>query len=328
MSIHYLDEKERYIIDSVGKYFSDERICNIFCNKQIRFTPPNDFNDPLEFKPILKGNDIHDGYKFQEKHYPSKAEFISRAIIEYYSKRYGVLSLTKAPDSFYMWSMYANGHKGFFLVFKDDFNKQKDLRDEEYWYPIKEVRYSDDYSLEIKDGFIDQNFVDEFAKNNYKKIFFTKTNRWRDEGEYRIVRPLKDKKNKLKKSLFEFKISYITDVIFGVSMSVENKLKIKKLCANENKNINFHQATIVKDKKDHTNKLGKVLIYDIQQDFSWEMLKEADELSLFIDSEILKGKEKIISKLDELPYPPERVIIKKYKSLQAQFQFYERKRST
>jgi len=311
MSIRYLDEKERYIIDSVGKYFSDERICDIFCKRKIRFTPPKDFNDPLEFKPTLKGNDIHHGYKFQKKHYPSKAEFISHAIIKYYSERYGVLSLTKAPDSFYMWSMYANGHKGFFLVFKDDFINQKDLRDGDDWDPIKEVNYTDDYSLKLDVNFIDQAFVDEFAKLNNEKIFFTKTNRWDDEEEYRIVRPLKNKKGKLEKSLFELGLNYITDIIFGVSMSVENKLKIKKLCENKNKNIIYHQATIIKDEKDHNNKLGKVLIEDIPQNLSWELLKECNELHFLLDLETLERKEKIISQLDELPYHPERVNFKK-----------------
>lgn len=54
MAIKYLNNKNRFVIDSYGKYFPDERINNLFCNKKIRFTPPNEFNDPLEFKPILK----------------------------------------------------------------------------------------------------------------------------------------------------------------------------------------------------------------------------------------------------------------------------------
>lgn len=309
MSIHYLDEKERYIIDSVGKYFSDERICNIFCNKQIRFTQPDDFNDPLEFKPILKGNDIHHSYKFQEMYFPSKAEFISRAIIKYYSESYGVLSLTKVPDSFDIWSMYANGHKGFFLVFRNDFYKQKGLLDGDYLYPINEVKYTNDYSLNLDVNFIDQAFVDEFAILHHDKIFFTKSKRWDGEDEYRIVRPLKNTENKLEKSLFELDLNFITSVIFGASMSVENKLKIIELCENENMNINYHQATIIKDKYDHNKNLGKVLIEDFSRD-----LTEFDELEFILDSETLKLNAKIISKIDELPYPPERVILKKKKS--------------
>ncbi len=311
MALYYSKDEERCKINSIGKYFSDERICDIFCKRKIRFTPPKDFNDPLEFKPTLKGNNIYDGYIFQGRHYPSKAEFISHALIAHYSEYYGVLSLTKVPDSFYMWSMYANGHKGFYLGFKDNFNSQRSLIDGNIVYPIREVRYTEDYSLKIEVNFIDQTFVDEFAKSNYDKILFMKTNRWVKEEEYRLVRPLKFKEDSLEKSLFELDLTYVTDVIFGASMSVENKLKIEKQCDIENKNISFHQAMIIKDEKDDINELGKVVIWGIPQDIPWEKLIEMNALHFCTDLEKLKGNGINISKLEELPYSPERVNLKK-----------------
>jgi len=308
MAINFSNSKERFVIDSFGKYFSNERLSNIFIENKIRFTPPNDFNDPLEFKPIIKGIGVHDGYTFEGKHYPSMAEFITKGIMCYYSENYGVLSLTKVPDSFHMWSLYANGHKGFFIVFKNNFNSQKSFVDEKLMpYPISKITYTEDYYLEIQVKYIDQTFVDKFAELNREIMFFTKLNRWINEEEYRIVRPLKYLEDKREKSLFEFDINYISDIVFGASMNINDKIKIKKQC--DNKKIDFYQSMIFKDEKDSDNKLGRVHIWKIPQDIPWDNLVVMDEQRFLSDLEKSKGKKKVISSLKELPYPAERVIL-------------------
>jgi len=305
MAIKYLNNKNRFVIDSYGKYFPDERINNLFCDKKIRFTPPNEFNDPLEFKPILKGNNLHDFYTFQGRPYPSKASMITKGIIGVLSQKYGVLSLTKVPDSFYMWSMYANGHKGFFVVFKDEFNLQKSLLDREYHYAIQKVNYTDNYCLNIEVDFIDLNYADNLLRSNFDKIVFTKLKRWFYEEEYRMVRPLKNLDNKLE-SLFDFDLNYITDIVFGASMTIENKFRIIEIFGE--RDINFYQASIAQDAKDYENKLGKIFIWKIPEDVSLKVLEWADYTHFCSDLEILKGKPIPISKLEDLPYPPERVV--------------------
>jgi len=196
MAIKYSNNKNRFVIDSYGKYFHDQRINNLFYEKKIRFTPPNEFNDPLEFKPTLKGNNLHDFYIFQGRPYPSKASMIREGIIGFLSEYYGVLSLTKVPDSFYMWSMYANGHKGFFVVLKEDFNLQSSLIDDEIHWPIKKVNYTNNYCLNIEGDFVDLNYADNLLRSNFDKIVFAKIKRWMNEKEYRMARLLKKVENK------------------------------------------------------------------------------------------------------------------------------------
>jgi len=174
MSIEYSEQKDRFTIDSYGKYFSNERLHNFFYENKIRFTPPNEFNDPLEFKPTIKGNDLHDTYKLNGRPWPSKADVIADGIIRHLSENYGVLSLTKVPDSFYMWSMYANGHKCFFVVFKSNFNFQQSLLDGELHYPVRVVNYTNNYCLEVEVDYVDLNFANNFTESNLEKICFTK----------------------------------------------------------------------------------------------------------------------------------------------------------
>lgn len=309
MAIEYLNNKNRFVIDSYGKYFPDKRINNLFCEKKIRFTPPNEFNDPLEFKPTLKGSNLQDFYTFQGRPYPNKASMIREGIIGYLFEYYGVLSLTKIPDSFFMWSMYANGHKGFFVVFKDNFNLQPSLYNGYDKWPIKEVNYTNNYCLNIEVDYIDLNLADKLLRSKFDQIVFTKTERWSDEKEYRMARPLKNVENKLERSLFDFDLNYISDIVFGASMSIEDKFRIIEKC--EGINVKFYQASIAQDAKDYENKLGKIFIWKIPEDVPWENLKSTEASHFCSDLEILKRKEIPISKLEDLPYPPERVVARK-----------------
>jgi Protein of unknown function (DUF2971) len=309
MAIKYLEDKKRFIIDSYGKYFSDVRINSVFCENKIRFTPPNEFNDPLEFNPILKGNNLHDSYIYQDRFCPSKADIISRGIIGYLSENYGILSLTKVPDSYYMWSMYSNGHKGLFIVFKDDFNFQPSLIDGEQHWPIKKVNYTNNYYLDIEVDYIDLKYADNLLQANFDKIVFAKLKRWINENEYRMAHLLKNDKNKLERSLFDFDLNYISDIVFGASMSIGDKFRIIEKC--EAINVKFYQATIAQDAKDYENKLGKIFIWKIPENISWKELKWANASHFCSNLEILKGKEIKISQLEDLPYPPERIVERK-----------------
>ena len=71
-----------------------------------------------------------------------------------------------------------------------------------------------------------------------------------------MVRPLKNINHILERTLFEFDLNYISDIIFGASMSVDKKFEIIGKC--ENRGINFYQSMIFKDDKDYEAVRGQL----------------------------------------------------------------------
>lgn len=139
------------------KYCSDDTrvIEGIFACHKIRFTQPAALNDPLESQPIIrfrqrKGKYTH--YVFDGIVFPSEEIWLRVQLVERLRNAFGVLSLTKIPDCFDMWSRYANGHKGFLLEFKADFNKPANMRGKDSKvYEIREVAYVDQYAINVDD---------------------------------------------------------------------------------------------------------------------------------------------------------------------------------
>jgi hypothetical protein len=97
-------------LGSYFKYFSDkpsEIIDGIFRDHKIRFTQPWGMNDPLEFNPILKfpsQTDANISYELNGLPFPSISQFYQVQLIESLINTYGILSLTKQPLSFDVWS--------------------------------------------------------------------------------------------------------------------------------------------------------------------------------------------------------------------------------
>lgn len=103
----------------------------IFEDHKIRFTQPAALNDPLEFQPVIRFEDATDKCRHflcNGEKLPSEKLWLRIQWIEQQLNRYGVLSLTKTPDSFDMWNRYANGHKGLLLKLRADFNTRQCMR--------------------------------------------------------------------------------------------------------------------------------------------------------------------------------------------------------
>ena len=112
--------------DSYFKYCSNdsEVLKGIFKHQKIRFTQPRALNDPLEFNPTMRFHDSEAKYQLYDVNgisFPSIELFFRVQVIESQINAYGILSLTKIPNSFDMWSQYANGHRGFVIELKDGF---------------------------------------------------------------------------------------------------------------------------------------------------------------------------------------------------------------
>jgi hypothetical protein len=114
-------------VGSFCKYCSDNKevINGIFEDHRIRFTQPWAMNDPLEFNPSIrfKSENKYFWLRYDQVLFPSEEWWVRSHLIERWINAFGILSLTKVYDSFDMWSRSANGHKGFLLCLKGNFNE-------------------------------------------------------------------------------------------------------------------------------------------------------------------------------------------------------------
>jgi len=318
------------------KYCSDDLrvIEGVICNHKIRFTQPWGMNDPLEFNPTLQfaDNEIaHQKYELNGILLPSIEMFYRIQVIESQINAYGILSLTTQHRSFDMWSQYANGHKGFVLGFRQGFDLHPCMKSKDGKPNIfKAVDYVEHYNLNLEklaslSGAIPLDVLQS-------ELFFKKTSRWKDEQEYRLVRNLTDCPEYTPKAnhsyrddsvyLFDFSLECINDIIFGASMSVENKRKIINACRGQD--IHFWQAVIIRDVPDDKERISKVNIFPII-----DYLGSLDEIykikpqQLCIDNaqNVDSPKTVKINRLSDLPY------YKDYKELVDQF-FEESKKES
>lgn len=296
------------------KYCSDDEnvINGIFKEHQIRFTQPAALNDPLEFNPIIRfkqSEGKYTNYIFDGIVFPSEEIRIRHHLIERQLNDFGILSLTKVPDCFDMWSRYANGHKGFLIELKSDFFKHPCMASKDgKEYEVRKVEYVDEYAVNI-DELVDEHGLIPFEDFN-KQMFFTKTSRWNYEEEYRMVRRLSDNTNwhRLKNRahrdrnvyLFDFSLDCIVSVTFGACMSLENKEIIIDAC--KCSSINFLQSIIIRDQKDKFDRPANITLVKAE---SFPDLKRMGDLGLFFDQKFIEERQKPaipIKKLSELPY--------------------------
>lgn len=305
---------------SYFKYCSDNSgvIEGIFKLHKIRFTQPWGMNDPLEFNPTIKFQSFqvtHQYYRLDEIVFPSIELFYRTQIIESQINLFGILSLTKTPFSFDMWSKYANGHKGFVLEFKNDFIQHSCMKSKNNKInTLKKVEYMDEYSINFESLFDNNGVILTPALHN--ELFFKKTARWKDEKEYRLVRPLIDSADYSppandtsyrddKVYLFDFSLDCISAITFGANMSIENKKIIADCCSHQD--IQLFQAYIIRNDKDELGLPSRVDIISIKHLDSKEELYQFQPQGFCLDKERI-SKENIennniqIKKLNDLPY--------------------------
>jgi len=300
-------------LGSFLKYCSDDDcvIKGIFEDHRIRFTPPSELNDPLEANPILRFKDrrAYRWFHYDGMSLPSQEWWFRLHLIQRRINKFGILSLTKVWDSFDMWSRYANGHKGFLLWLKGDFNEQPCMLSREGKpYPVIEVEYPPLHTIamgEVLDA------KGRFRREAvHERLFFQKVSRWHAEHEYRMVRPLSDLLDGASadkkpdgdplSGLFGFSLDCVEGVTFGACMSVEKRNWIKRLC--NCSRIPCSQAYVVRDEKEEQalgGKMGKVKM--APADLSARLMDVNPCIldSAYIDDQTSKSE---IASLSELPY--------------------------
>ena len=293
------------------KYLSDNSsvINGIFKLQKIRFTQPAALNDPLEFNPSIKYPRIDTQYtkcSLDGILLPSADDYFRKTYIIDQINNYGILSLTRKRDSFSMWNLYSNGHKGAVLVFKIDFDKHSCmLSPTGERYPLKKVTYDDEYSFSLAD--VSPNDRDEIPMEEINnKFFFKKTSRWVDEQEWRMVRPIHDRDDfdinaPQKPYLFNFSLDCIESIIFGAMMSVENKVLIQNCC--KNYQLSFLQAVIIQNEKGEDGRAGKIILIPEDLFKPNSPIFQMKPNSCIFDKEQIRYKETLpIKEISEHPY--------------------------
>ena len=318
---------------SYFKYCSNDSkvLEGVFRNQKIRFTQPRALDDPLEFNPTMRFNDSQSKYQVYDLNgivFPSIELFFRGQAIESQINAYGILSLTKIPNSFDMWSQYANGHRGFVIEWKDDFWRHSCMKsragDE---YPVRKVNYVEDYAVNLDDLVTTNHEI--LLEVLHKELFFKKTSRWKHEHEYRMVRPLSDspayKPPKTKYPyadvsvyLFPFDWKCVLSVILGANMPTENKRLIAECC--DKHDIPLSQALIIRDHKDWFGRSSTVYIVSLDRDADKDRVLQAKPRLFCTDTISLGNRSTVkIAKITDLPYYKgyEKVVDQLYRNLKA-----------
>lgn len=238
------------------KYVAPARI-DILQDELISFTPPSRLNDAFEMSPLfdkfLDESQVRDeakkafnfSYPLAEKVLRrlniTNEEFLDlmqdcapqelkekttpyhkKCFYERIESEYGVLCLSQRPDNLLMWSHYTLAHQGFVIEFDEQhpfFNQKPQIPGVGF---LEKVKYSKS-----------RPHLQLFCDITPTEMFFSKSEDWQYEQEWRIVRRLIEKTEerfddiqKAKICLFEIPSDCIKGIILGCRMSQEDQEKL------------------------------------------------------------------------------------------------------
>lgn len=164
-------------------------------------------------------------------------------------EKYGVTSFSYVKDDILMWAHYADGNKGFCIVF-DKYLLLETLKYPKEWINFNEVIYKP--KLVEAELLIDKNSI---SFKNAKEILVSKLNVWKRENETRLFTIFP---NSTASRSIKFDKKCIKGLIFGENMHVHDKETIKNLIKNDsayskvcfynaNKDFNKRKMQIIKE---------------------------------------------------------------------------------
>jgi hypothetical protein len=261
-------EQELILYRYYGAIKRDEPVCmeklqELFINCKLKFSSPNDFNDPFDCKSftftlegVKKGEAItwiqnnwvkpnfpaansterreiaeHIYDDFNSGKETDMAEKTSKDIYTQIPDDFLICCFSEIPDSILMWAHYAAGHRGFCI-------KCRFKRDLKIDATLANVAYPDDDCFpEINPILYLQGRDDAVAK-----MFFVKSKHWKYEGEWRMIK--KNDGNQYEQQLPDV----LQGVIFGLKMQDEDKTQIRAWLKQGKSNPEYYQAERVKGK--------------------------------------------------------------------------------
>lgn len=238
--------------DRLYKYTSIDTANLILSTQTLKFSKPQDFNDPFDCDVSLldfeiKGNiNEHVAIEIEKikKQFSDIAEFHKLSsqkgfweelyrksqISKVQSSRICCFSLSN--DIVLMWSHYSNKHAGVCLEFDNKIQKRFLGLNEEADISEGVVGYSAHERI---------NYMEEDRLVGIYKLFFNKSESWSHENEYRLV--LLNNKAEYQ----EFLPDFIKAIYFGVNTSEEDIKKLISVC----RNSNLYNLSFIKCIKDN-----------------------------------------------------------------------------
>jgi hypothetical protein len=154
----------------------------IFEDKKLFFSNLLKLNDPFELKPHIKKYEVPENDMILNMganliNLSGQAHKSHYATANHQLKDVGILSLTNREDNLMLWAHYADSHKGIVIEFDE---KHPFFTDSNYLhpyllYPLDKVFYKPSRPSINSDKYYD------------KETFYTKSEDWKYEEEYRIT---------------------------------------------------------------------------------------------------------------------------------------------
>lgn len=173
---------------------------------------------------------------------PQYTEYLFRMLPIEIGQSTGVLCLSSKPDNILMWSHYADSHLGVVLTINVKNHFFSNVRNISYERKRPSIDINYDYKSE-KDQL-------EYGKN----IFFTKSEDWSYESEFRDIKLLStglhsDQKDRLGLPivLFDFPQEIIKGLIFGSRLTKDSKNEIFRIINLLGYHIDYQEALLDKE---------------------------------------------------------------------------------
>jgi hypothetical protein len=164
-------------------------------------------------------------------------EFV--AVINEFLQSYRVLCVSTHRDSEEMWAGYAEGHKGIMLRIEPNIAKDSEFK---LFKPVDYCERRPPLYPDTLQFIADSLFGDPEArvKAILERIIYTKTLKWKHEGEYRLSIPVG--KNQLPWDTLPYHAEEITELHLGVAMEAGDRDEIIGLAKAVNPNIIVFRA--------------------------------------------------------------------------------------
>lgn len=224
------DEQYYYIYKHLS-FDHNLYVLNLFRKLQLKFTHPDNFNDPYDCMASIEFDDVpNDFKKILQQHF-------STAI----RANLSVTCFNNNPLNMLMWSHYAQSHKGFLVEFKIPHPTLAWVHNA---FNVQPVKYQDEFPkipLEISNPLkifdpVNSEKMIHFVTNQY----LVKSTDWSYEKEFRILAHDYDPNN-FNSLLKVIPADYISSVILGAKLTDQDPNKNKLIESVNYYNYEFQQ---------------------------------------------------------------------------------------